>query len=173
MSRERSCTSGARGHEHRPHRHAHEDGCCGNHGHAHSDRASWWGSILPILACAVCPTCLGVWAQVFSAVGVGVAITETQHHLLLGAAIVVTLGVSVVRFVRTQLRGPFALTIIGCAFLTVSHLLAEESHLLSWLSIAVILGASLWQRRLERHGTSHVLVQGRESTFSADADEAA
>lgn len=170
--RKTACTSTAQTHAHE-HRHAHAGGCCDNHGHVPSDRASWLGSVLPIIACAVCPTCLGLWAQVLSAVGIGVAITETQHHLLLGVAIVVTLGVSVVRFVRTQHRGPFALAIGGCALLGASHMFAEENHLLPWPAITTILGASLWQRRLERHGASHATERERVSAFPPSADEAA
>lgn len=171
-TRETACTSTAHAHEHRRHRHAHAGGCCDNYGHVPSDRASWLGSVLPIVACAVCPTCLGLWAPVLSAVGVGIAITETRHHVLLGVAIVVTLGVAVVRFVRTQHASSFALTILGCALLGASHLFAEENHLLPWPAIAMILGSTLWQRRLEHRAMSRAFAAKRASLFSTGADEA-
>jgi hypothetical protein len=136
-------------------RHKHGADCCnGHHHHPQKDRTSLLGSILPIIACALCPACLGIWAQVLSIVGVGLVITETQHHVLLVVAITTAFLMSAYRFVRTSLLGPFVLTIVGCASLGASHVLAEEIHLLSWLSIAIILSASLWQRRAER-GVRH------------------
>ncbi len=133
--------------------HEHGSSCCDDHHHpqrARHERSSILGSILPILACALCPAHVGVWAQATSMVGVGLVITETQHHVLLAVAIAAALALCLYRFVRTRIVGPFVLTIAGCAAFAGSHLFAEENHLASWLSMAVILVASLWQRHAER-----------------------
>jgi hypothetical protein len=151
--------------------HKHGGACCdGHHHHRHpNDRTSLLASILPIIACALCPACLGIWAQVLSVVGLGVVITETQHHVLLVVAIAIAFLMSAYRFVRTSLLGPFVLTIVGCVSLGASHVLAEENHLLSWLSIAIILSASIWQRRAER-GNGH---PEAEATFHRPPSEVA
>ncbi|MDI1446817.1 hypothetical protein [Polyangium sp. 6x1] len=109
-------------------------------------RSSLLGAALPVLACAVCPTCLGAWAQALSAVGVGFVITETQHLVLLVAAVVITLVVSVHRHARSRRVGPLALSLVGCAGLIASHALGEI-QVLAWASIAVLVGASIWQER--------------------------
>lgn len=156
--------------------HDHGSGCCGGHHHhprTNHERSSLLGSILPILACALCPTCIGVWAQVLSFAGLGIVITEAQHHVLLVIAIVVALATSGYRFVRTRVLGPFGLTIVGCACLAASHFFAEENHLLSWLSIAVILGASLWQRRVDRTAPSVDHSSSPGSAFDQPSGDAA
>jgi len=124
------------GHHHR-HRHAAKDG---------SARSSFLGAVLPILACAVCPTCLGAWAQALSALGVGFVVTEAQHLVLLAVAVAVTLVVSVRRYVRSHRRGPLALSIAGSVGLVASHLLGEIEAL-AWASIVVLVAASIWQHR--------------------------
>ncbi len=130
------------------------------------------GSILPILACALCPACIGVWAQVLSVVGIGLVITEAQHHALLAVAIAIALAMSVYRFARTRVVGPFVMTIMGSASLAGAHFFAEENHLLSWVSIAVILGASLWQRRAE-HAMMHADRTSSDAEFDRPSGEVA
>lgn len=172
---ETSCTSRAEPARKKAH-HGHGSGCCDGHHHHHRashERSSVLGSILPILACALCPACIGVWAQVLSVVGIGLVITEAQHHVLLAIAITVALAMSVYRFVRTRIVGPFVLTIIGCASLAGSHFFAEENHLLSWLSIAVILGASLWQRRAERSAMHADRASSPDAAFDRPSGEVA
>lgn len=157
-----SCTTEAQvARENAPHGHGSD--CCDGHRDHHPtnhDRSSLLASMLPIFACALCPAHVGIWAQGMSIVGIGVVITETQHHVMLAVAIVAALLVCLVRFVRTRIVGPFVLTIIGCACLAGSDIFVEEKHLAPWLSIVVILGASLWQRHVERaamHPRSHTV----------------
>lgn len=149
-----SCTSNAKPAPPKTHS-KHGPACCDGHHHHHHHaphaRSSLLGSILPILACALCPACIGVWAQVLSVVGIGMVITETEHHLLLAIAIAIALAMSVYRFARTRFVGPCVLTIMGCASLAASHSFAEENQVLSWVSMAVIVSATLWQRRAERN----------------------
>lgn len=99
-----------------------------------------------MLACAVCPTCLGAWAQALSAVGVGFVVSETQHLVLLVAAVVITLVVSVRRYARSRRAGPLVLSLVGSAGLVASHALGEI-QVLAWTSIAVLVAASIWAER--------------------------
>ncbi|TKC99024.1 MerC family mercury resistance protein [Polyangium fumosum] len=111
-----------------------------------SGRSSFLSVVLPVLACAVCPTCLGAWAQALSALGVGFVVTEAQHHALLVVAVAVTLMVSVRRYARTHRKGPLALSLAGSVGLVASHLLGEIEAL-AWASIGVLVAASIWQHR--------------------------
>ena len=102
--------------------------------------------MLPVLACAVCPTCLGAWAQALSAVGAGFVITETQHLVLLVIAVAVTLFVSGRRYARSRRKGPLGLALAGSVGLVASHFLGENQAL-AWSSIVVLVAASIWQER--------------------------
>ncbi|MDI1483531.1 hypothetical protein [Polyangium sp. y55x31] len=132
------------------HAEEHHEGCCGGHRRKprgkKPGRSSLFGAVLPVLACAVCPTCLGAWAQALSAVGVGFVVTETQHLLLLVAAVVITLVVSGRRYARSRRLGPLLLSLVGCVGLVASHALGEI-QVLAWSSIAVLVAASIWQER--------------------------
>lgn len=152
------CVGGTRRHDRRvdvhtsPAEHAeeHHEGCCGGHRHparvAKPGRSTLFGAVLPVLACAVCPTCIGAWAQALSAVGAGFVITETQHLVLLVAAVVVTLVVSGRRYARSRRKGPLVLALAGSVGLVASHFLGENQAL-AWSSIAILVAASIWQER--------------------------
>ncbi|MDI3289445.1 MerC family mercury resistance protein [Polyangium sp. 15x6] len=139
--------------EHRAHAEDSHEACCAHHRHhsrpagkATPGRSSLLSVVLPVLACAVCPTCLGAWAQALSALGVGFVVTEAQHHVLLVVAVAVTLVVSVRRYVRSRRKGPLALSLAGSIGLVASHLLGEIEAL-AWASIVVLVAASIWQHR--------------------------
>ena len=53
-----------------------------------------------MLACAICPACLSLYAKVFATLGVGFALTETHHALLLAIAVGVSLLFSAARSLR-------------------------------------------------------------------------
>lgn len=99
-------------------------------------------------------------------------VTETQHHVLLGVALGIAFVTGAIAFVRTRFFGPFALTSLGCALVAASHFFAEENVALSWFSIAVLLGASLWQRCKERASTHEELAALPNSTFASPSREA-
>jgi hypothetical protein len=139
--------------EHRAQAEDSHEACCAHHHHhrrhavkEESGRSSFFGAVLPVLACAVCPTCLGAWAQALSALGVGFVVTEAQHHVLLVVAVAVTLVVSVHRYVRSRRKGPLALSLAGSVGLVASHLFGEIEAL-AWASIVVLVAASIWQHR--------------------------
>ncbi|MDI1436153.1 MerC domain-containing protein [Polyangium sorediatum] len=135
----------------------HHAGCCGGHPSkartTTPGRSSFLGAVLPVLACAVCPTCLGAWAQALSALGVGFVVTETQHLILLVAAVVITLAVSGRRYARSRRAGPLVLSLAGSTGLVASHVLGEI-QVLAWSSIAVLVAASIWQERARPRQTA-------------------
>lgn len=72
-----------------------------------------WASLVPILACAVCPACLAAYAKVLSFVGIGVSLSESTHLLVLVLAIGVSLVVSAWRAWRLRRLGPLAISVVG------------------------------------------------------------
>jgi hypothetical protein len=110
---------------------------------------SWWTSVAPVLACAVCPACMSTYAKVLSTLGVGVFLTETQHHALLIGAVSLSLAIGVWRGHKGRRWSPFFLTLLGCALLVSGHLLGDV-RALSWSGMAVLLGGGLWEHRLWR-----------------------
>jgi hypothetical protein len=115
-----------------------------------SARNGWsWAQLGPILACAVCPACLSTYAKVLSAFGVGVFLTEGQHHVLLAVAVGTSLLVALVRYGKTRVRGPLVLTIGGCLTLVAAHAVHELSFAV-WVGLFMMLAGGLWEHRLVR-----------------------
>lgn len=108
-----------------------------------------WASVVPILACAVCPACLAAYAKVLSFVGIGVSLSESTHLLVLVVAIGVSLVVSAWRAWRLRRMGPLAISVVGGGLLVLSHAL-DENPLLLWSGVAVLLGGGLWERQVWR-----------------------
>ena len=113
--------------------------------------------VVPLLACAVCPTCLATYAKVLSFLGVGLSLTESTHEVLLAVAVMVSLAVSGWRSRRLRRLGPLLLTATGCALLVLGHAL-DEDPVLTWTGVAVLLAGGLWERRAWRRqiGRAHV-----------------
>jgi len=143
-------------HDHAEHRHT-SHGCdCAHHRHQaqperppQAGRAWSWAQLGPILACAVCPACLSTYAKVLSAFGVGVFLTEGQHHVLLAVAVGLSLAVAVVRYGRTRVLGPLVLTVGGCLVLVASHAVHALSFAV-WIALFMMLTGGLWEHRLVR-----------------------
>lgn len=110
------------------------------------EKLSGLSAILPILACALCPVCLSAYATILSALGVGLAITEGQHAILLGVAVVLALVSGVWRARLTRYYGPLATTAAGCALLILGDLL-KENRPITFLGMGVLLVAMIWDRR--------------------------
>jgi len=147
--------------------HRHDENCGCTHGPVlelppEASRAERWLSTLaPILACAVCPACVTTYAKVLSLVGLGFALSETQHVALLVFAIAISLGLSGRRSWIERRIWPIAVSFVGCALLVLGHVLGEV-HVLEWSGVAVLLVGGLAERRLAaRSRAAHVqLVPG-------------
>jgi len=105
------------------------------------------GTLAPALACAVCPACLSTYAKVLSVLGVGAAITETQHTALLSFAIGSSIVLSGVRSWRAWRIWPLLIAVVGCALVLAGHL-SSEIAAVEWLGIAILLGGGLAERTL-------------------------
>jgi len=133
------------------HRH-HVDCDCG-HEHAPKTpgteaKAGWVASMLPLLACAVCPACLSAYAKVFSAFGVGLFLSETQHAIIMAVAVSSSILVSAWRSVRSGRRWPLAVSLTGSVLIVSGHLL--EVTPLEWFGVLVLLVGGLVEMPLLR-----------------------
>ena len=104
-------------------------------------RAGWLAVVLPVLACAVCPVCLGTYAQVFSALGVGFHFSERAHTIVLLVAVGLALGVSGWRSLRTRRGRPVSIAATGCAVLLGGHLV--EARALELAGMAILVGGAI------------------------------
>lgn len=140
------------GHGH-GHGHEHEHECdCAHHRAPRPSQgeAGLWSSLLPVLACAVCPACLTTYAKLFSVVGVGFGLSELQHLVLLVFAISASVGVSAWRSWRTGRSWPIAVALTGSALVVTGHLVGHL-HAVEWAGVLVLLVGGLTEHfRLRR-----------------------
>jgi hypothetical protein len=107
-----------------------------------------WASVLPLLACAVCPACLSAYAKILSALGVGLVLTETQHAVIMSLAVASSVAVSAWRTKRTGRAWPLAVSVSGASLVVVGHL--SERSALEWSGVLILLVGGLLEMPLIR-----------------------
>lgn len=137
------------------HHHAHACDCTAHRTpRANAPNAGMWSTILPVLACAVCPACLTTYAKLFSVLGVGLGLSELHHLVLLVIAISTSIGVSAWRSWRTRRAWPIAIALTGSALVATGHL-AGDLHVVEWAGVLVLLVGGLTEHfRLRRQRAS-------------------
>lgn len=105
------------------------------------------GPLAPIVACAVCPACLGTYAKILAALGVGICVSERQHRFLLAGAVALSLLLGARRARATRRYVPLAITMAGCSMLVGGHL--GDVSPLEWAGVVALLAAGLAERRWE------------------------
>lgn len=114
--------------------------------HRRSDRAaapsSLLSSLVPVLACAVCPACLTTYAKVFSSAGAGLGLSDAHHELILGVAVVASVGLSAWRTRRTGRRWPLVTALAGAGAIVLGHAV-EGLHALEWVGVSILLVGGL------------------------------
>ncbi|MFO0573534.1 MAG: hypothetical protein U1A78_06030 [Polyangia bacterium] len=138
------------GHDHHAHAAPSGDACdCAGHRlqarTKDGGKASLLATLLPILACALCPVCLSTYAAVLSALGVTLAFTEGQHAVLLAVAVVAALGVGIWKARRSGRYTALALTAAGCGLLVLSQVF-NDNRVLGLLGIGALLGSLVYER---------------------------
>lgn len=144
-------------------RHSHGD----HHGHAcdcHAHRKAeappsgegLWATLLPVLACAVCPACMSAYAKIFSALGAGATLSARTHGILVGLALTVSLVMSARRAHRTRTYRMFSGTAFFAMLVILGHV--REASIVEWLGIAGLLAVGLYEHpaigRLRRRARS-------------------
>jgi len=115
-----------------------------------TERGSLWASLLPVLACAVCPACLTTYAKVLSVFGIGFGLSELQHLVLLVIAISASVAVSAWRSWRSRRSWPLAIALTGSTLVLIGHF-AGDLHAVEWAGVVVLLlGGLSEQFRLMR-----------------------
>jgi len=111
---------------------------CAAHRASHTRRgAGVWSALLPVIACAACPVCLTTYAKLFSALGLGLGFDERQHVALLIFAIVLSVGVSVRRFLQTRRVWPLSAAILGGALVALGHRVGD-AHVVEWVGVGLL-----------------------------------
>lgn len=105
-------------------------------------------SVLPLLACAVCPACLSAYAKVLSAVGVGLVLTETQHAVIMAIAVTSSVAVSGWRSYRAARVWPVMVSVSGATLVIGGHLF--ETGAVEWAGVLVLLIGGLVEMPLVR-----------------------
>ena len=107
------------------------------------------GALLPLLPSATCPVCLGAYAGVISAIGLGFVINER----VLVPLIALFLGINIVSVAWStrshRRREPLLGTLLGSAAVVVGRLIWHV-HLLVYSGVALLLVASLFNLWLKR-----------------------
>ena len=107
---------------------------------------------LPILKCAVCPACLGIFASLFAGARIGFVQLERWHGILLLSALVadaIILGASARHHRR---RGPLWLCAFGGLLAASGHYVVES---LEYAGFALLLAAGIWNLVLLRRHHHH------------------
>ena len=112
-------------------------------------RAGRIAALLPMLACAFCPVCLGLYAGALSAVGLGFLLSERVHAALVGLSVAVALGSLLWSARRHRWTGPLGVGALG-AGVALAGDLAWDSHPLLLTGVALLMLASLWDVRRRR-----------------------
>lgn len=104
--------------------------------------------MLPLLACLVCPACLSLYAKMFAAFGVGVALSERTHGFILAFALLGSLAASAWRASKSRSLRGLAVTVVGSIAVIAGHV--AEAHWLEWLGVIALLASGLAERRAAR-----------------------
>jgi hypothetical protein len=128
-------------------------------GHPGRDGATGlWATILPVVACALCPACVSTYAKIFATIGVAAALSKRQHLALLVFAVVMSVGISAYRSWRSRRAWPVVVALAGCTLLSAGHLI--EANALEWCGIAILVVGGMLEQRAARR-----VARGAERDF--------
>lgn len=149
--------------------HSHGPACTCGETHDHrtvAHRAARALSVVaPVVACAFCPACLASYTKLLSLVGVGLALTEEQHTVLLTSALGVSIAASVWRARRAGRWSPFAGAFTGALLALVGHFC--DRAWLEWSGTGIMIASAWYEGRIARRHRSP-RVAGEEERVHAD-----
>jgi hypothetical protein len=119
-------------------------------------RRSRWNSLaalpaafLSLLPAVTCPACLGAYAGLLSALGLGFLVRSTVLEPLLISTLLIGLGSILWSTLQHHNPWPLALTLLGNLAVVVGRY-AVASQEMQWLGFPLILGGALWNIWLRR-----------------------
>lgn len=110
--------------------------------------ASFLSRLLPIVVCAVCPSCMATYVKLLSVLGIGCELSESQHTAFLTVAIGLSIALSTLRAIRLRRVWPIAVALVGVALVIVGHLI--HSIGLEWVGVLVLLVGGLFEHQQRR-----------------------
>ena len=102
-------------------------------------------ALFPILLCVFCPACVGIWAPLLGALGLGFQWDEATHGFALVAGIALALGLTTWRARQHRRLAPLVATSLGGACLLLSHWLSDVLAV-TLLGLSCLLGATYLER---------------------------
>ena len=139
-------------------------------------RRSRWSSLaaipaafLSLLPAVTCPACLGAYAGLFSALGLGFLVRSTVLEPLLISTLLLGLASIVWSTLEHRKPWPLALTLLG-NFAVVVGRYALASEEMQWLGFPLILGGALWNIWLRRRRPVSQELAARGPTNPSDGN---
>lgn len=114
-----------------------------------------WSFILPVLKCAICPACLGMFGGVFAGARVALLGDERFHGGIIAVALALDLFILRAAMQHHQNRWPLFTCIAGGALVGAGHFIAEplEYAGLALLFFAAVQNVILLGRHRRAGGT--------------------
>ncbi len=106
-----------------------------------------WSLLLPILKCALCPVCLGLYSGLFAGARVAFLGNESVHGALFATVVVVDVVVLWAAAKHHQRVAPLVVCVVGAGIALLGHWLAE---IVEYVGFGLLLFAALWNVRLMR-----------------------
>lgn len=119
-------------------------------------RAIQLGSfLLPVLKCAVCPACLGVFGSLFAGARIGLLGDEHVHGAVIAFALVADFAILYAALRHHQNRWPLGLCIGGGILAVTGHLTSEAIELAGFgvLMLAAVLNVVALRRHRRQGGS--------------------
>jgi len=109
------------------------------------------GALLAALPSATCPACLGAWAALASALGLGFLFQERVLAPLTVGFLALQLSTVAWSTRHHRQTGPLLATALGAGAVVLGRLMFRVPPLL-YVGMALLVGASLWNLWLKRRG---------------------
>ncbi len=119
-------------------------------------RRSPWGSLaalpaafLSLLPAVTCPACLGAYAGLLSALGLGFLVRSTVLEPLLISTLLIGLASILWSTLSHRSPWPLALTLLGDLTVIIGRYVLSSQEM-QWFGFPLILGGALWNIWLRR-----------------------
>jgi len=103
--------------------------------------------VLPILKCAVCPACLGIFGSILAGARIGFLEDERIHGAIILFALIADFGILGASIRHHGRRGPIGLCIAGAMLALLGHFAWEP---IEYAGFAFLFAAGIWNLVLLR-----------------------
>ena len=103
--------------------------------------------VLPILKCAVCPACLGIFGSLLAGARIGLLEDERIHGAIIVFALIADFGILGASIRHHGRRGPLGLCAVGAALALAGHFAWEP---VEYGGFAILFATGIWNLVLLR-----------------------